>query len=201
MIRLVLRGLFVVTVAAAVISAVRQRQEAQAIRRGELPPASASSDIPVRVTYDRLAAQLAEWVPPTPRTRWGRLAASVWAGPLTTVGFALALAAGRVPVWDEELACFVATGMRGPSSRLLRLLGADANTIGQVVLATPVEPSRVLLAHEAVHARQAERFGLLLLPAYLWLGARYGYRDNPFERAARRGARSFRDRLTAGTSG
>ncbi len=162
------------------------------MRRGELPKASASVQLPPQVRYGTTVGRLADWVPAVPRTPAGRLAASAWAGPLTLVGYLLALLAGRRPRWDDELGCFVAAGMRGPSSRLLRALGADANTIGQVVLATPAEPSRVLLAHEAVHARQAERFGPLLLPAYLWLGARYGYRDNPLERAARVGAYRYR---------
>lgn len=192
MMRRLVRAALAATIAAGMVSALRQRHEAQAIRRGRLPPASASADVPVRVRYSPVAARLAAWVPPPPRTRAGRIVASAWAGPLTVTGMLVAFAAGRAPAWDEELHCFVAAGMRGPTSRLLRLLGADANTIGQVVLATPAEPSRVLLAHEAVHARQAERFGPLLLPTYLWLGARYGYRDNPLERAARLGARRQR---------
>lgn len=187
-----LRIVGIATVIVGIVGAVRQRREAQAVRRGELPPASASAQLTPREVYGPLAARLAGWVPPAPATPAGRWLTSAWAGPFTVVGYGLALAAGRRPTWDPELGCFVAAGMRGPSSRLLRLLGADANTIGQVVLSTPAEPSRVLLAHEAVHARQAERLGPLLLPAYLWLGARYGYRDNPLERAARIGAYRFR---------
>lgn len=186
------------TLVAGLVSAARQRGEAQAVRRGALPAASASAQLTPRVTYGTLTQRLADWVPPRPATPAGRLLASAWAGPFTLAGYGLALTARRRPVWDDELECFVASGMRGPSSRLLRLMGADANTIGQVVLATPAEPSRVLLAHEAVHARQAERLGPLLLPAYLWLGACYGYRDNPLERAARTGAYRFR-RLAEGT--
>jgi len=201
MIRLIGRAAVVATIAAGLVSAIRQRHEAQAIRRGELPPASASADVPVRVRYGQFATRLAAWVPAPPRSRFGRLAASAWAGPLTVIGLLIALVAGRPPVWDDELDCFVAAGMRGPTSRLLRLLGADANTIGQIVLASPAEPSRILLAHESIHARQAERFGPLLLPTYLWLGARYGYRDNPFERAARLGARRHRERWAADHAG
>jgi hypothetical protein len=191
--RPLVRLLGAVTVVAGLVAVLRQRAEAQAVRRGELPAASASADVPVRVSYDPVARRLAAWVPSPPATPLGRLLASAWAGPMTVIGFAVSLVAGRRPVWDPELGCFVAAGMRGPSSRLLRLVGADANTIGQVVLVTPAEPSRVLLAHEAVHARQAERLGPLLLPVYLWLGARYGYRDNPLERAARLGARRYRE--------
>jgi hypothetical protein len=194
--RNLLRAAGLATLLAGLVGAVRQRRETQAVRRGELPPASASAQIPPTVRYGSLAQRLAAWVPARPATPAGRLVVTAWAGPMTAIGFGLALAAGRLPVWDDQLGCYVATGMRGPSSRLLELLGADANTVGQVVLATPAEPSRVLLAHESVHARQAERFGLLLLPTYVWLGARYGYRDNPFERAARLGAYRFRQAST-----
>jgi hypothetical protein len=192
MIRRLLHVVGIATVVVGLIGAVRQRREAQAVRKGELPAASASAQLPPRRPYGALAQRLADWVPAPPATTGGRLLASAWAGPFTMVGYGLALVAGRRPIWDDQLGCFVAAGMRGPSSRLLRLLGADANTIGQVVLATPAEPSRVLLAHESVHARQAERFGPLLLPASLWLGARYGYRDNPLEHAARIGAYRYR---------
>ena len=171
--------MFAVTVAAGLVSATRQRLEAAAVRRGELPAASAAAQLEPRVRYSQVARWLAAWVPSSPATPLGRVLASAWAGPFTVVGFVLALLAGRRPRWDPTLGCFVVTGMRGPSSRLLRALGADANTIGQVVLSTPADPSPVLLAHEAVHARQAERLGPLLLPTYLFLGARYGYRDNP----------------------
>jgi hypothetical protein len=119
--------------------------------------------------------------------------AGVWCGPMTAAGFLLALAGGRVPRWDEELGCYVARGVGGLSSIALRSVGADANTIGQVVLSRVDDPHPVLLAHEAVHARQTQRLGLALLPLYLWLAARYGYRNHPLERAARLGARRFRD--------
>jgi hypothetical protein len=45
-------------------------------------------------------------------------------------------------------------------------------------------------AHERVHVRQCERWGIFFLPAYLggslWAAMRGGdpYRDNPFEREA-----------------
>jgi hypothetical protein len=109
------------------------------------------------------------------------------------VGFALAVLSGKRPIWDPELRCFGVRGAGGPSRLALRSVGAHANTIGQIVIATQESPSRILLAHEATHVRQAERFGPLLFPVYVCLGARYGYRDNPLERAARAGARRYRD--------
>ena len=80
-------------------------------------------------------------------------------------------------------------GAGGPSRVALSAVGASANTVGLVVLSPGAAPDPVLLAHEAVHARQAERLGPLLLPLYVALSARFGYRDNPLERAARLGAR------------
>lgn len=87
----------------------------------------------------------------------------------------------------------IATGVGGPSGIALRLVGAGANTVGQVVLCRSDAPSAALLDHEAVHVRQGERLGPFLVPAYLWLNALHGYRDNPLEHAARRGARSARE--------
>lgn len=186
------RGLVITTLVAGAIGAIRQRREAVAVRRGALAPASAAADIPPRVTYGRIAQRLSAWTPGPPRTTAGRYACSAWAGPLTVVGLALAALSGRRPVWDPELHCFVVRDAGGPSRIALRAVGAHANTIGQIVIAVQPTPSVDLLAHEATHVRQAERLGPLLFPVYVWLGARYGYRDNPLERAARVGARLSR---------
>lgn len=46
-----------------------------------------------------------------------------------------------------------------------------------------------LIAHERVHEQQIERDGALrFFTRYLWWSLRYGYRDNPYEVEARRGA-------------
>lgn len=195
------RALVVGTLIAGAIGAVRQRREAAATHRGELPPASASADVAPRVSYGPLAGRLSTWVPPPPRTPLGRYVTSAWAGPLTVVGLALAALSGRSPTWEPDLHCFVVRGAGGPSRLALRSVGAHANTVGQIVIATQPSPSGVLLAHEAVHARQAERFGPLLFPLYVLLGARYGYRDNPLERAARAGARQWQDQRAADRPG
>ena len=66
-----------------------------------------------------------------------------------------------------------------------------AITFGHVVLSVD-ELDPTTLDHEIVHVRQYERWGPLFFPAYLFasLAARlrggHGYRDNPFEIAARR---------------
>lgn len=177
------------TLAAGMVATIRQRGEARAVRRGTLERATAASEIDPVAGYGPLAARLAVWVPKAPTTPLGRAATRVWAGPMTLVGLALALLSGAVPHWDPSRNCFVTRGVRGPSSRALRAVGADANAVGQVVLARGMSPPTTLLAHEAVHVRQAERLGPLLIVVYAWLGARYGYRDHPLERAARLGAR------------
>jgi hypothetical protein len=186
------------TLGAGIVGIVRQRREALAVRRGELTPAAAASEVAPRARYGPLAARLATWVPERPRTPHGRLLATVWAGPLTAVGLVLALAAGRKPYWDEASGCLITPEVGGPSRLVLSAIGAQANAVGQVVLSKGPRPSALLLAHEAVHVRQAERLGPLLFPLYVWLTARYGYRDHPLERAARLGAQRTRHDVSGG---
>lgn len=182
--------LLVTTAAAGVVGLARQRWEAREVARGALPRASAAATLPPRSRQPVWAERLAGWVPDRPRTPVGRGLTMVWSAPLTAVGMLLALLAGRWPRWEEELGCFVVRGAGGPSRVALGVVGASANTVGLVVLSPGAAPDPVLLAHEAVHARQAERLGPFVLPLYVWLSARFGYRDNPLERAARHGARS-----------
>jgi hypothetical protein len=177
------------TVVAGLVGVVRQRAEAERVRRGELTPAARVVDDRPARPYGGLSERLATWVPAPPRSALFRALGMAWASPLTVVGGAVALVSGSMPRWDASLGCLVARDVRGPSGMALRSVGADANAIGHVVLARGSDPSPALLAHEAVHVRQAERLGPLLVVAYLWLGARHGYRDHPLERAARLGAR------------
>jgi hypothetical protein len=174
------------TIAAGLVGAVRQRREVAQVRRGARPRFADGLGPEVD---GPLARRLATWVPPPPRTPIGRAAAMVWAAPLTVVGLLMAAAAGRRPRWSPEHRCWVVDAVRGPSGVALRTVGAEANAIGQIVLSRSGTSTPSLLAHEAVHVRQAERLGPLLFPLYLWLGARFGYRDHPLERAARLGAR------------
>lgn len=179
----------VATLVAGLIGVVRQRSEADRVRRGKLQPASAAADLPPEREPGTLEARIAAWAPERPSTTVGRVAAAVWAAPLTALGLALAALAGRRPRWDSTHGCLVVDGIRGPSAVALRAVRADANTIGQVVLSRHERTPDTLLAHEAMHVRQTERLGPLLFPAYVWLAARYGYRDHPLERSARAGAR------------
>lgn len=184
-----LRAVAVATLAAGVVGTLRQARESRAVRAGLRPGTGPDGDPVPRRAPGTVAARLGDWVPPPPRTALGRAAAGLWAAPLTAVGVAVALAGGRTPRHDPERACWIATGVGGPSRAALGAVGAAANTIGRVVLVRGAIPGPALLDHEAVHVRQAERLGPLLPVAYAWLGARYGYADNPLERAARAGAR------------
>jgi hypothetical protein len=70
--------------------------------------------------------------------------------------------------------------------------GASALTFGHVVLGIDTAALDASRPHERIHVRQYERWGPLLIPAYLlamfWLlvRRRNAYLDNPFERAAYR---------------
>lgn len=70
-------------------------------------------------------------------------------------------------------------------------VGAQAMTLGHVILGRDSQCLEACRDHEMVHVRQTERWGPLFLPAYLlaslWahLKGRHYYRDNPFEIAAR----------------
>lgn len=188
MIRRLLRLLVSATIVAGLIGIARQWRESVDVARGRLPRASAAAQLPAGTDYGPVAARLASWVPGRPTTRLGQTAVRIWAAPLTGMGFIIAAAAGAPPVWRPDHGCFLAERARGLSGLALRFVGAQANTIGQVVISTRPDTSPALLAHEVVHVRQAERLGPLFVPLYAFLAARYGYRDHPFERAARLGA-------------
>lgn len=168
-----------VGVGGVALGVARRLRERAAQRAGRRLPAA---------RLGPLADQLAHWVPAIPPSDGVRMATGAWAGPLTTIGALLAGMGGARADWDGARGCWVATGVGGPSGWVLARLGFDANTIGHVVLVRGDTPSATLLDHEAVHVRQAERLGPLLPLLYGACAARYGYRDNPLERAARRGA-------------
>lgn len=129
----------------------------------------------------RAVGWLATWAPPPPRSTPGRAAAYVWAAPLTAAGVLLGLLSGRTP--DVRDGVLIFTDARGAGGRMLRWRGFAAATLGHTVIAVG-RPSASLLRHELVHVRQAERWGPLFVPLYLAGLIRYGYRQNPFERAA-----------------
>lgn len=183
------RVVAVATAAVAVLGAVaalRRLREARDERRGllsRLGPDGPGGDPP-----DRLGRAVASWIPQRPRTAVRRALSMGWAAPATVAGLLLAHVGRGDVIWDHDVGAWVATGVGGPSAIALRAAGMGANTVGHVVVCLSDAPSRRLLDHEAVHVRQFERLGPSMYPLYLWLSARHGYRNNPIEVAARRGA-------------
>lgn len=122
-----------------------------------------------------------------------RLMAYGWALPNTVMGILLGLAmlalGGRV-----RLVMGVAEFHGGWAVRSLAarpaLAGFCAMTLGHVILGTCPSDLAAWRAHEHVHVRQYERWGIFFLPAYvlssIWqvMRGRHGYRDNVFERQA-----------------
>lgn len=121
-----------------------------------------------------------------------------WASPNTFIGLAVVpfvlATRGRIQVIDGVLEAY-----GGLLPWLLRRAiplpgGAEAITLGHVVLARDREVLDATRAHERVHVRQYETWGPAFIPAYflasLWAGAtrRRVYEDNCFERQARREA-------------
>ena len=118
----------------------------------------------------------------------------LWAGPTTVIGLVVALALIRRgcftcvdgvveahgPLLERALALFT------PLAR-----GADAMTLGHVVLGRNARALEATRAHERVHVRQYESWGPFFLPAYFLAGAcalvmgRHPYFDNRFELEAR----------------
>lgn len=191
----VLRAAFAVLLGAGLVGLVRQRREVGAIRRGELQPAHADTELAPPLGASTLADRFATWTPEPPRTPLGRAFSMVWAAPLSMAGLVLGVVGRGRPRWSERFGCLVFEGVRGPSGRALEAVGAGANALGHVVLSRYAETPEVLLAHEAAHVRQAERLGPLLIPVYVLWQARYGYRQNPVERAARLQARLHAGRV------
>lgn len=177
------------TLLAGGVGVIRQRAQARDIAAGTMDADGPDGDRAPTRAPGALGAWLSAWQPAPPRTLGGQVAVTLWSAPLSAIGAAAAVVSGGSLHWDVQRRCVVATGVGGPSRAALRLVGAGANTVGQVVLCTSRTPSDALLDHEAMHVRQAERLGPLLVPAYLWLNAWYGYRDHPLERSARTGAR------------
>ena len=121
----------------------------------------------------------------------------IWAFPTTALGLLLAAGAlagkGRLRVVDGVLEAHGSlldwllrncTPLKG---------GAEAITLGHVVLGRSEQSLEITRRHERVHVRQCEQWGPAFVPAYLasalvqLAAGRDGYRDNYFERQAREG--------------
>lgn len=101
---------------------------------------------------------------------------------MTLAGLIAGAGAGVAPRLRDGVVLFAPAG--GITGAIVRRRGFAAAGLGHVVIAIE-EPSPVLMAHELVHVRQAERLGPFMAPAYLGLLAVHGYQRHPMERAAR----------------
>ena len=121
----------------------------------------------------------------------------LWAGPTTVIGLVLAFASlrrGHVAIVDGVIEAHSPFLQRALASCTPLARGADAMTLGHVVIARDARALELTRAHERVHVRQYELWGPLFVPAYLIAGAwaflrgGHPYFDNRFE-------------IEAGTSG
>jgi len=122
-----------------------------------------------------------------------RLLKYLWAGPTTLLGLVLAFALlwrGKVALIDGVIEAHSPL-LRQALTRLIPLAcGADAITLGHVVIGRSAQALAATRAHERVHVRQYELWGPLFVPAYLIAGlcalarGRHPYFDNRFERQA-----------------
>ena len=118
----------------------------------------------------------------------------LWAFPATAVGLVFVvlawLSGGRARLVDGVIEVEGGLVRRFMLGGMLGFTAASARTLGHVILGMDqanLDSSRI---HERTHVRQYERWGMLLLPAYLassWSAWRRGldpYHDNRFEREA-----------------
>src|SRR4051794_20495157 len=106
-----------------------------------------------------------------------------WALPATCIGVIVGtvclLLGARARVVDGVIEFAGAFPRRG---------GFGAITLGHVIVGLDRECLDACRAHEHVHVRQYERWGVLFFPLYLgssaieWMRGRDAYRDNVFER-------------------
>jgi hypothetical protein len=125
-----------------------------------------------------------------------RLVVYLWALPVTLLGVLVALAAQASggTTFRRRGVLEVAGGWPG---RLLQRGfpwsgSVAAMTLGHVVVGTSDAALAATRKHERAHVRQFERWGVLLLLLYplaglwVWLRGGHPYRDNHFEREARK---------------
>jgi hypothetical protein len=116
-----------------------------------------------------------------------------WASPATLVGLLLGLVAlalgARVRTVHGCLE-FAGGRLRAAIARLPGACRFCAITLGHVIVGVDARSLAAVRAHEHVHVRQYERFGVLFFPLYLgsslvqFACGRDPYRDNRFEREA-----------------
>ena len=117
----------------------------------------------------------------------------LWALPATIVGLAVAMIAvgAGASVRCVDGAIEVGGGRVGRAiARLPPSIRFHAITLGHVIVGTGQRALESSRAHERVHVRQYERWGMLFFALYVgsslaqWLCGRHPYFDNCFEREA-----------------
>ena len=117
----------------------------------------------------------------------------LWAAPCTAVGLLLAGAVCLGGGSARRVQGVLEVAFR--EAPYQSTLPFNAITLGHVVVGTDHGTLAAVRAHEQVHVRQYERWGIfffLAYPAtslYLWLRGRRAYWENPFEIEAREGSR------------
>ena len=118
----------------------------------------------------------------------------LWASPTTLLGLVVAFALlrrGRLALVDGVIEAHSPLLERALASLTPLARGADAMTLGHVVLGRNARVLELTRAHERVHVRQYQWWGPFFLPAYFLAGAWAfvcggdPYFDNRFELEAR----------------
>lgn len=124
----------------------------------------------------------------------GTVTRYLWAAPASLLGvIAAAVTAARVQ-WHSGVLEAHGAGVARAFDVVAPGRAIVAMTIGHVVLARSAAALDDTRAHERVHVRQYETWGVLFLPAYAcasasaWLRGGDAYYDNTFERDAWRQA-------------
>jgi len=133
-----------------------------------------------------------------------RAASYLWAAPWTILGAALlpvTVLTGGIARIERGVLVLAGGAIRPLLRRLAPGRGIAAMTLGHTVLATDEASLHHTREHERVHVAQYERWGLLFPLLYggaslgAWARGRHYYRDNWFEREARRQAPLFTSSL------
>jgi hypothetical protein len=135
-----------------------------------------------------------KWIEYADNGSVSRFLCYLWAAPTTLIGLVLAFASlrrGHVAIVDGVIEAHSPFLRRALATLTPLARGADAMTLGHVVIGRDARALEVTRAHERVHVRQYESWGPLFVPAYLLAGVwalmqgGHPYFDNRFERKAR----------------
>ena len=123
-----------------------------------------------------------------------RVPVYLWAGTASLLGLIFVplalMSGGRIQIIDGVLEISGGMVARFLKSGVFMLGGAGAMTLGHVVLGQDESWLARSRQHERVHVKQYERWGMLMIPLYLWsscaarLRGGHLYWDNRFEQEA-----------------